>query len=207
MCLAIHLNTFFSNIYDFKTSKEVVKVVENVSSIKKVETELKEEIINVDYILEKDTYPSFWNDRLNDIVWLEASAETGIPAPLLMAISIHETGNFTSNIFRNYNNVGGNLSRGRAMRFNSFEDGVKYMARNLKNNRAYRNVNWKGNYKDMISSIQRVYAPIGTSNDPRNLNSHWYNGVLKFYLKITENENVNNIIIKKHNYISKINEI
>ena len=45
-------------------------------------------------------------------------------------------------------------------------------------NHALRDWNGKG---DFISFLQKRYAPIGASNDPRNLNSNWYKNVSKFY--------------------------
>lgn len=93
---------------------------------------------------------------------------------LAVAISKHETGKYTSEAFKEKNNVGGNFRNGSLMTFSSLDEGIDFFVRNLKNN-----------YIDMgltsIETIQPKYAPVGATNDPNNLNSYWVNGVTKYY--------------------------
>lgn len=60
------------------------------------------------------------------------------------------------------------------MTFGSLDEGIDFFVGNLKRG-----------YIDMglttIESIQPKYAPIGATNDPSNLNSHWVSGVYKYF--------------------------
>ena len=47
-------------------------------------------------------------------------------------------------------------------------------------NHALRDWNGKGDFIEFLGSR---YAPIGTSNDPHNLNKNWVKNVTKFYAK------------------------
>lgn len=93
---------------------------------------------------------------------------------LAVAISKHETGVYTSVAFKEMNNVGGNFKNGSLMTFGSLDEGIDFFVGNLKRG-----------YIDMglttIESIQPKYAPIGATNDPSNLNSHWVSGVYKYF--------------------------
>jgi hypothetical protein len=93
----------------------------------------------------------------------------------LVAISMHETGNFTSSAFRNKNNAMGiSDSRGPTMQ-PSHEASIDRMARLLGSTSSgpYRNAR-------TIGEVAGIYAPIGASNDPTGLNNHWARGVARF---------------------------
>jgi hypothetical protein len=69
----------------------------------------------------------------------------------------------------------GVMGRGGTRRFNSVEESIDYMARNLaRRNGYYRNAS-------SIPQVGRVYAPIGARNDPRGLNRHWIPNISNFY--------------------------
>ncbi len=92
-----------------------------------------------------------------------------------MAIAMHETGRGSSHAFRNKNNAMGISPNGGGPRsFDSVEEGIDYGMRNLK-----RHYFDKG--LTTIAAIGRKYAPVGSENDPRNLNRHWVKGVSKYY--------------------------
>lgn len=95
-------------------------------------------------------------------------------ALLVVAISRHETGNWTSNAFKTKNNFGGIMKNGKLATYETQDAGLERFI-NLLNDKYFA----KG--LDTIKEIQKVYAPIGAKNDPNNLNSHWVNGVTKFY--------------------------
>lgn len=109
--------------------------------------------------------------------FVEAAQKYGIDPRLLAAISMHETGNGTSRFARELNNVGGimdpkqNWQRGK--RFGSMQEGIDYMARNLKRNYFDKGLR-------TLPQIQQKYAPVGARNDPGNLNRHWVSGVQKY---------------------------
>jgi len=108
-----------------------------------------------------------------------ASEKYNVEYELLMAISIHETGHFTSSAFKNKNNVGGNMTSKGLRSFKTLEEGIMFFARNLR-------VGYLDKGLTTISQIQKKYCPIGADNDPNGLNHHWYKGVTKQYNKLKE---------------------
>lgn len=97
---------------------------------------------------------------------------------LAVAISKHETGNYTSKAFKNKNNVGGNFGyvngSYQLLTFNNLESGIEHFIKNLK-------VKYIDLGLDTIEEIQPKYAPIGAGNDPKGLNNYWVTGVTKYY--------------------------
>lgn len=104
----------------------------------------------------------------------KVAQDYGVYWRLAIAISMHETGNYTSKAFKEKNNVGGNFRNGSLMTFSSLDEGIDFFVRNLKNN--YIDVGLTS-----IETIQPKYAPVGATNDPSNLNSYWVSGVTKYY--------------------------
>lgn len=97
-------------------------------------------------------------------------------AKIAVAITKHETGTYTSDIFKNKNNIGGlyNSSEKCFYTYGSVEDGIDAYIRNLK----------KGYFDeglDTIEKIQGKYAPLNAANDPTGLNNNWINGVTYYY--------------------------
>jgi len=97
--------------------------------------------------------------------------------PLLMvAISIHETANGTSEMILNKNNVGGFYYKG-FLNFRTIDESIFYMARLLK-------TEYIDNGLTNIDLIGSKYCPIGASNDPTGLNKHWVPRVTEIYLDL-----------------------
>lgn len=95
-------------------------------------------------------------------------------AYLLIAISRHETGNWTSSAFKNKNNFGGLMGANGLKSYSSFDEGLDAFVSLLKNR--YFN---KG--LTTVEKIQPVYCPVGAKNDPNNLNQYWKMNVKKYY--------------------------
>lgn len=95
-------------------------------------------------------------------------------AYLLIAISKHETGNWTSAAFKNKNNFGGLMGANGLKSYSSFDEGLDAFV-SLLNNRYFN----KG--LTTIEKIQPVYCPVGANNDPNNLNKYWKTNVTKYY--------------------------
>lgn len=93
---------------------------------------------------------------------------------ITIAISKWETGNYTSNAFKNKNNVGGMMCQSGLISYNSLDEGIHAFVKNLKNN--YFDIGL-----DTIDKIQTKYCPVGAKNDPHNLNQYWLNGVKEIY--------------------------
>ena len=105
----------------------------------------------------------------------DAGRKYGVDPKLLMAIAMHETGKGTSAAFLRKNNAMGISPNGGGPRtFSSVEESINYAARLLRKH-----------YLDQglttIAAIGGKYAPAGAGNDPRGLNTHWVNGVSKYY--------------------------
>ena len=120
---------------------------------------------------------------------VEAAINNGVDPNLFAAIIAHETGRGTSNAIMNYNNPAGIMDPKtkwtKLKRFDTLADGLDYSAKNLR-----RRIDQTGG--DM-AKLASVYAPVGADNDPTNLNSHWLDGINKFYslLATTETPSAN----------------
>lgn len=103
----------------------------------------------------------------------------GIDWRLAVAISMHETWDYTSYIFKYQNNVGGmwNGIKGEFYSYDTLDDGIEAYISNLK--RSYYDEG-----RTTIETIQPKYAPIGAENDPNNLNSNWIPGVSRRYKEL-----------------------
>ena len=101
----------------------------------------------------------------------------GVDWKLAVAISMHETGKYTSVAFNDNNNVGGNFRSGSLMVFEDLDKGIDFFISNLKTK--YIDLGL-----DTIEEISVKYAPIGADNDPNNLNQYWVSGVTKYYKEL-----------------------
>lgn len=105
--------------------------------------------------------------------FIEAGRRNNIDPLVLVAISKHETGNWTSSAFRNKNNAMGISSSTGPKRFASASQSIDQMARSLaRPDGYYRNAT-------TVRDLWSVYAPGPATgqpqqrNDPNNLNRFW----------------------------------
>lgn len=112
----------------------------------------------------------------------QKSIEYGVSeyANIFIAISKHETGNYTSDAFKNKNNIGGMMCSSGLITYNSLDEGIDAFVKNLANNYIKQGLN-------TIEKIQPKYCPIDDPRDINGLNKHWVSGV-KFYLSQLENK-------------------
>lgn len=111
--------------------------------------------------------------------FVEAGKKYQISPALLAAISMHETGNGTSNAAKYKYNVAGMMGKSGLKTYSSIEESIFDMARNLRNN-------YLDKGKTTIAQIGAKYAPIGAANDPTQLNNHWINGVQQYFDNMTK---------------------
>lgn len=115
---------------------------------------------------------------------LELQNKYGISASVLAAIAICESGNGSSNAAITKNNIAGIMtpeSNWKSLRvFNSIDDCLDYMAKNLKTHYANEGI-------VTISQVHKKYCPIGAANDPKGLNKNWGHGVNQWTNKIEQN--------------------
>lgn len=95
-------------------------------------------------------------------------------AYLVIAISKHETGNWTSSAFKNKNNFGGLMGSNGLKTYDTQNDGLDAFVKLLKNRYFDKGL-------DTVEKIQPVYCPIGAKNDPNGLNKYWKINVQKYY--------------------------
>ncbi|WP_342429528.1 glucosaminidase domain-containing protein [Neobacillus sp. FSL H8-0543] len=103
-------------------------------------------------------------------LFVAAGEKYQINPAFLASISMHETGNGTSNAARFKYNVAGMMGKNGLKTYASIEESIFDMARNLREN-------YLDKGKLTISQIGAKYAPIGATNDPNQLNNHWVTGV------------------------------
>ena len=171
------------SIFAFEKPRVLVKEVLSSSIVEQVET-LQNEIDNLlMQIKEKDNEIARLKviAKLNDIeknIYNKSieSELTHEQAILLIAISKHETGNWTSELYKNNNNFGG-LYNGKEEKFYSYsnkEQGLQAFVNLLKNN-------YFGKGLKSIEEIGNKYCPIGASNDPKGVNVNWIPKVTLYY--------------------------
>ena len=93
---------------------------------------------------------------------------------IVVSISRHETGKWTSKAFLNKNNLGGIMCSTGLRTYSSLDEGVEAFVSLLKNRYFDKGL-------DTIEKIQPVYCPINADNDPHNLNQYWLPMVTKYY--------------------------
>ena len=145
--------------------EETVEIVETTEIIEIVE-EIKEE--NTCY-LSTEIECKIYNKAIEN----EMTHEQAI---LLVAISKHETGNWTSYNFKNKNNLGGlyNGKEGTFYSYETLEKGIEAFVNLLKNR-------YFGKGLNTIEEIGNVYCPVGAKNDPNGLNKNWIPKVSQYY--------------------------
>ncbi len=109
----------------------------------------------------------------------KVAQDYGVDWKLAVAISMHETWDYTSYIFKHQNNVGGmwNGIKGEFYSYDTLDDGIDAYISNLK-------TNYYDEGRTTIETIQPKYAPIGAKNDPNDLNSNWIPGVTRRYKEL-----------------------
>lgn len=110
-------------------------------------------------------------------IFIDAGKKYQISPAFLAAVSMHETGNGSSNASRFKNNVAGMMGKNGLKSYDSVEESIFDMARNLRNN-------YLDEGKVTISQIGAKYAPVGAANDPTGLNNHWVKGVTAYFDKM-----------------------
>lgn len=149
--------------------EEKIQVITIEKEIAMVQEEQKQEVI------EETSQVLFNNENENNIY--NYAIEQGLTqkqALLVISISRHETGNWTSKAFKNNHNFGGIMTSKGLKNYNSYEEGLQDFVKILK--KYYFDLGL-----DTIEKIGAKYCPVGAKNDPNNLNQYWVGGVSQFY--------------------------
>ena len=167
----IYSNLFiYSDLIKSAEASENVALVQTYSEEENEPSETKETVLVEEYVCTMD--------EVSCLIKKNAD-EYGIDYKLAIAISKHETGNYTSVAFNDNNNVGGNFRSGSLMVFENLDKGIDFFISNLKTK--YIDLGL-----DTIEEISVKYAPIGAENDPNNLNQYWVSGVYKYYNELAK---------------------
>jgi hypothetical protein len=171
------------SVFAFEKPRVLVKEVLSSSMIEQIETLENEINIQNNQLTEKDKEIARLNviTKLNDIekkIYNKSieSELTHEQAILVVAISKHETGNWTSELYKKNNNFGGiyNSKEQKFYSYESNEKGLQAFVNLLKNN-------YFGQGLDTIEEIGNKYCPVGASNDPTGVNQHWIPKVTQYY--------------------------
>ena len=171
------------SVFAFEKPRVLVKEVLSSSMVEQIETLENEINIQNNQLTEKDKEIARLNviTKLNDIekkIYNKSieSELTHEQAILVVAISKHETGNWTSELYKKNNNFGG-IYNSKEQKFYSYESndkGLQAFVNLLKNN-------YFGQGLDTIEEIGNKYCPVGASNDPTGVNQHWIPKVTQYY--------------------------
>lgn len=171
------------SIFAFEKPRILVKEVLSSSMVEQIETLENEINIQNNQLTQKDNEIARLNviTKLNDIekkiyntsINSELTHEQAI---LVVAISKHETGNWTSSLYKNNNNFGGiyNSKEKKFYSYESNEKGLQAFVNLLKNN-------YFGKGLNTIEEIGSKYCPVGAENDPTGVNQHWVPKVTQYY--------------------------
>lgn len=171
------------SIFAFEKPRVLVKEVLSSSIVEQNETLQNEINIQLSQLEQKDNEIRNLKvvANLKDIEKkiYNKSVESGLTheqAILVVAISKHETGNWTSTLYKNNNNFGGvyNSSAKSFYSYTSNEKGLEAFVNLLKNN-------YFGKGLDTIEKIGSKYCPVGAENDPSGVNKHWVPKVTEYY--------------------------
>lgn len=155
----------------FALNKKPAEVIEKLIT----NTETKEVYVLQETYIEKEVC----NYGIYECAVYEEAIKQGLneeQSKIAVAITKHETGSYTSSLFKNSNNIGGlyNSSAKKFFSYRSVEDGISAYVRNLK-------AGYFDKGLDTIEKIQKKYAPVNAANDPTGLNYNWVSGVTYFY--------------------------
>lgn len=157
--------------------EEKIQVITIEKEIAMGQEEQEQEVIEEIQVL-------FNNENENNIY--NYAIEQGLTqkqALLVISISRHETGNWTSKAFKNNNNFGGIMTSKGLKNYGSYEEGLHDFVRILKS--YYFDLGL-----DTIEKIGAKYCPVGAKNDPNGLNQYWVGGVSQFYNNYLEELNL-----------------
>ena len=178
MCGLIYSNLFIRSDLiakaEINESKEVIQIDQEEE--KSLKSQKNAELESLEKVEELS------NDCALDEVSCKikkVAQDYGVDWRLAIAISKHETWDYTSYIFKHQNNVGGlwNGIKGEFYSYETLDAGIEAYISNLK-------YNYYDEGRTTIETIQPKYAPTGANNDPNDLNNNWIPGVNRRYKEL-----------------------
>ena len=104
----------------------------------------------------------------------QANGLTREQSLIVVSISAHETGYWTSQVFKVRNNFGGVTCDTGFRKYDSLESGLNHFVDLLTNY-------YFAEGFDTIEKIGNKYCPVGAKNDPKGLNKNWIPSVTSIY--------------------------
>lgn len=108
-------------------------------------------------------------------MFIENARKYDLNPLFLVAISKHETGNWTSNVFRTKANAMGISDAQGAISQDSYNASIAKAAYSLSRPGGYYS------RAKSLADVGRIYAPPGAGNDPGNLNGYWPTSVARYW--------------------------
>lgn len=173
LLIGFFIGLIYSYIFIYQ---DLIKLAENDEKVAVVQIDQEEE--NEPQKQNKEEITKEYECTLDETSCLikKYADEYGIDYKLAIAISKHETGNYTSYAFTSLNNVGGmmywNGSKMQLKYFENLNNGIDAFIKNLK-------FNYIDLGLDTIEKIQPKYAPIGINDN--GTNQYWVSGVSRYY--------------------------
>ena len=172
-----------SNIYhnfDFKVLAKEVELNTVIITAEQMPEEDNAKIENIPQIETKleEEYKCVLDEVSCKIKQKAIEYGVGEYANLFIAISKHETGNYTSNAFKNKNNAGGMMCSSGLITYNSLDEGIDAFVKNLANNYIKQGL-------DTVELIKNKYCPDSDPRDVNGINKYWVSGV-NYYLSELE---------------------
>lgn len=147
-----------------KTTEKVVIATENLPVEEKVE--------NTTCKLNNENACNIYNKAIE-------KGLTENQSLLVVAISAHETGYWTSKVFTENHNFGGIMTSKGLKSYSTYEEGLDHFVSVLKN---YY-------FDEGLTTIEQIgakYCPVGAENDPKGLNVNWVPSVTSIYNSYTQ---------------------
>ena len=179
LAIGFGLGILYSNLFLYSGLIKGAELGDKEKALQVIKEEEKEPVIEEKVEIEEELEETPEICKLDEISCKikEVANNYDIDWKLAVAISIHETGKYTSRAFKELNNVGGNFSKGTLMYFDTLEEGIDFFISNIKKN-----------YLDMglntIEEIGNKYCPVGINDNGDN--KYWVPRVKQYYNELEE---------------------
>lgn len=155
-----------------ETTEKVAIATENLPVETTEKPVVKEKVENTTCELDNENACNIYNKAIEKGLTEKQSL-------LVVAISTHETGYWTSKAFTENHNFGGIMTSKGLKSYSTYEEGLDHFVSVLKNY-----------YFDKglitIEQIGAKYCPVGAENDPKGLNVNWVPSVTSIYNSYTQ---------------------
>lgn len=155
-----------------ETSEKVAIATENLPVETTEKPVVEEKVENTTCKLDNENACNIYNKAIE-------KGLTENQSLLVVAISTHETGYWTSKAFTENHNFGGIMTSKGLKSYSTYEEGLDHFVSVLKNYYFDKGLT-------TIEQIGAKYCPVGAENDPKGLNVNWVPSVTSIYNSYTQ---------------------